>query len=249
MAATLTQDEETALISAALTGSDDAFAAIYTAFEAGARRAIFSMVAEDQVDDVIQETFIRVYKSLKTFQGGSRLATWIHRIAVNAALETLRKARINRKDRMTSIDETFESEDGEALPGLELGYEDRNLESSAERDLVRAGLAKLKRRDRSTLLLILEGYGPTEIAKLRNISEPAAKGSMWRAKHHLKEAIEALQRPCYRRTHRNGDAKAVTFHVLTDPKEIDKHMEAMLNTKVLSFETETTTEEPVCSAA
>ncbi len=47
----------------------------------------------EEAEDVCQETFIQVYESIKSFKGQSSLSTWIIRIAINKALEKLRKEK------------------------------------------------------------------------------------------------------------------------------------------------------------
>ena len=52
------------------------------------------MGSHDDADDVVQDVFIRVYKSLKDFRGEAGLYTWIYRITVNVALNALRKRKL-----------------------------------------------------------------------------------------------------------------------------------------------------------
>ena len=60
----------------------------------------------DQADDVVQEVFVKVYGALKQFRGDSSVYTWLYRITVNVALNTIRKQRIRD---FVRIDEHFEA--------------------------------------------------------------------------------------------------------------------------------------------
>jgi len=51
---------------------------------------------DPEVEDVIQEAFVQVYRSLPSFQGSSLLSTWIHRVAVNVALQHIRRRKRQR---------------------------------------------------------------------------------------------------------------------------------------------------------
>ena len=64
------------------------------------------VITNENADDVLQNTFVRVYKSIQNFQENSSLHTWIYRIAYNESLRFLEK---NRKKKYVSIDEISDS--------------------------------------------------------------------------------------------------------------------------------------------
>jgi len=80
------------------------------------------------VDEVTQETLLRVLDQLDTFEGRSQFTTWVHKIAVRIALTELRRKRW----RDSSLDELTENEDAPPPPGL-LADSQASPESSAER--------------------------------------------------------------------------------------------------------------------
>lgn len=80
------------------------------------------------VDEVTQETLLRVLDQLNTFEGRSQFTTWVHKIAVRIALTELRRKRW----RDTSLDELTENEDAPPPPGL-LADSQASPETSAER--------------------------------------------------------------------------------------------------------------------
>ncbi|HQV95366.1 MAG TPA: sigma-70 family RNA polymerase sigma factor, partial [Anaerolineales bacterium] len=80
------------------------------------------------VDEVTQETLLRVLDQLGTFEGRSQFTTWVHKIAVRIALTELRRKRW----RDSSLDELTENEDAPPPPGL-LADSQAGPETSAER--------------------------------------------------------------------------------------------------------------------
>lgn len=80
------------------------------------------------VDEVTQETLLRVLDQLDTFEGRSQFTTWVHKIAVRIALTELRRKRW----RDSSLDELTENEDAPPPPGL-LADSQAGPETSAER--------------------------------------------------------------------------------------------------------------------
>ncbi len=80
------------------------------------------------VDEVTQETLLRVLDQLDTFEGRSQFTTWAHKIAVRIALTELRRKRW----RDSSLDELTENEDAPPPPGL-LADSQASPETSAER--------------------------------------------------------------------------------------------------------------------
>lgn len=78
----------------------------------------------EDADDVLQNTFLKVWKNLRTFEGKSKLSTWLYRIAINEALDFLRKKKVQLEVRTDSdfsiansllADEYFDGDLGQAL--------------------------------------------------------------------------------------------------------------------------------------
>jgi len=106
------------------------------------------------VDEVTQETLLRVLDQLGTFEGRSQFTTWVHKIAVRIALTELRRKRW----RDSSLDELTENEDAPPPPGL-LADSQASPETSAERgDMMtrvrRSTEEELTDRQRQALILL-----------------------------------------------------------------------------------------------
>jgi RNA polymerase sigma-70 factor (ECF subfamily) len=97
-----TAASDTRLVALAQKGDEDAFR---TLFEAHKRR-VYSLclrMTRSTVDaeDLTQETFLKVFRRIATFQGDSTFSTWLHRVAVNEVLQYLRKRHFEQ----VSLDE------------------------------------------------------------------------------------------------------------------------------------------------
>jgi RNA polymerase sigma-70 factor (ECF subfamily) len=152
--------DEERLITRAATGDTGAFRQLYERHRTDVARLVYRMLgARGDLEDVIQEVFVQVYKSLKDFRGQSKFSTWLHRVTVNVVLMYRRAAR----SRPVFADEP------PAEPALRSG--DIAPDEDAERrERVRAFgrlLGRLADKKRIVFVLHeLEGIPPTEIAKI-----------------------------------------------------------------------------------
>ena len=89
------EPSDEALAARAAAGDDRAFEAIVERYEGRVFRLACRLTSDTDAPDVLQETFLQVYRNLSSFRGESRLGTWIYRIATNAA-HMLRRARRRR---------------------------------------------------------------------------------------------------------------------------------------------------------
>ena len=86
--------DEANLIARAAANDSAAFRELYAAHKAGVARLVFRMLGgRGDIEDVIQEVFVQVHRSLRDFRGQSKFSTWLHRITVNVVLMHRRAAR------------------------------------------------------------------------------------------------------------------------------------------------------------
>lgn len=130
----------------------------------------------DLADDLSQETFLKAYRGLSSYQGQSQFLTWLFAVAKNVFYEHLR-----RSDSFT--DELPEAQDG----GTKEGAQDLNM------DLSRCML-KLDAEERMILTLsYMEGLSQTEVAELMHLPLGTVKTNALRAKEKLKSYLLAYQ--------------------------------------------------------
>src|SRR5215467_5205099 len=89
-------DEALAALAAA--GDHSAFEAIVARYQARVFRLVCRLTSDTDAPDVLQETFLQVYRHLPSFRGESQFGTWLYRIASNAALMYRRAATRRRTE-------------------------------------------------------------------------------------------------------------------------------------------------------
>ncbi len=152
-------------------------------------RPVYSLAARmtgstAAADDVLQETFLEVIRSLSQFRAEASLATWIRRIAVSKSLMHLRSAW---QRRATLFRDLGEAEAVAAEPAT--SGEARALQLNM--DLERA-LARLPDVSRVVVLLYdVEGYSHAEIARLMGMSLSFSKSQLSRAHARLRDMLGA----------------------------------------------------------
>jgi RNA polymerase sigma-70 factor, ECF subfamily len=136
----------------------------------------------EDAEDAAQECFLNAFVHLKDFDGRSRFATWLTRIAINAALMKLRK---NRGAREVPMDEPNPS--SEPVAQREFRYHAPDPEESCslrERErIVKSAVSGLRPRARNVVELIhLQEHSIRETAQILGISTGAVKTRMFHAK-------------------------------------------------------------------
>jgi RNA polymerase sigma-70 factor (ECF subfamily) len=189
------QMSDVATVSRARAGDSDAFRLLVEQHSRPVFRVAYRMTGnEHDADDVVQETFLRAYRQLNRFEERANFGTWLHRIAVNCALDLLR-AR-GRLDRHYGGD----PEEAEMTGAVSTDpQQDRLLLSAELRDQVATAMEKLSGNERTAFVLRhFEGMPVEEIGKTLGIQVNAAKHTIFRAVRKLRESLEPLVRstPC-----------------------------------------------------
>jgi len=163
-------------------GNDAAFKTLMERYQQQVFRTVMGFVhTKEDAEDVTQEVFISVYRSLHTFQGESEFSTWLYRITVNMSLNFLRS---NRKKRLLeSLEALFTLRSDEKTPLEEL--------ESAERDRrIRKAIDSLPEKQRMAFILSrYEELPQKKIAAVMNRSEGAVEQLLQRAKENLQKKL------------------------------------------------------------
>ncbi len=152
-------------------------------------RAAYRVVQNEQdAEDIMQETFLSVYRKIGKFRGDSKFSSWLYRIASNAALDLVR-AKERKEGKDTQLDdltpdseETFELADKESLPTEETLLQNESLER------VREALDAMPPKLRAAYLLyMVEGLSTPKVAESLDIKLSAAKLRIHRARKFMNE--------------------------------------------------------------
>jgi RNA polymerase sigma factor (sigma-70 family) len=178
--------DENELIRTVLAGEEAAYRRLVKQYE----RLVFHVVHkiidnEEDVQDIAQEVFMKVFKNLRNFKAESKLSTWIGQIAFRDSVNYLKKNK-RKNDKTTGIDSGF-SLASNALNPSELS------ELSDINRIVRLGIKTLPEHYRQVLVLYhLEEFSYPEIGKITGMPEGTVKNYIFRARKLLKEYLEPL---------------------------------------------------------
>ena len=143
-------------------------------------------------EEVTQETFLQAFRGIGSWKGEARFATWLHHIAVNAALMRRRADRRRPAEPLSVPLPDLDHLDLEATTGDPGLRADLVLERKRIAHSIRAALARLALTYRAAFTLHLEGLGVPEAARVLGISRGAARQRVHRARLMLREQLRPL---------------------------------------------------------
>jgi RNA polymerase sigma-70 factor (ECF subfamily) len=176
----LTTQSDSQLITAALAGSEKAFRGLVERYHPTAFAVVRSVMGDrDDVEDVVQEVFIKVYRGLSKYRGDSKFSTWIYRIARNEAINAVRKKVIDTQP----IEDTVIEAPAGSRPDEQLGH-------VAERMHLEMYLSQLDDNYRTVLeLRYLGERSYSEIGETMDLPIGTVKSYIHRAKIELKRLM------------------------------------------------------------
>jgi RNA polymerase sigma-70 factor (ECF subfamily) len=185
-------DDEATLIAQLRAGDEAAFEQVVRQYGgrllAVARRIVGT---EEDARDVVQDAFMNAFKSLDRFEGNAKLSTWLHRIAVNAALMKLRTRKRKPEQPIDTMLPGF-NEDGHFEERFQSWEEpvDKALEREENRQLVRQQIDALPDSYRTVLVLRdIEGLDTEETARVLDTTPNAVKIRLHRARAALRTLL------------------------------------------------------------
>ena len=182
------------LIQKAQQGDASAFNHIVSAY----RRRIMGTISHvigrpEDVEDVAQEVFIRLYFSLGQLRTPEVFAPWLYRLTVNASYDYLRKSRRRVESRMADLSEQ-QVMMADAVAGSRAQHDDS--EKRRVRDTVQELLSAVSTEDRILLTLKeVEGLSLKELEKVYNVNENALKVRLFRARQRVLKKMKEVTGP------------------------------------------------------
>ena len=141
-------------------------------------------------DDVVQEAFIKAHRDIRRFEGNSQLGTWLYRIAVNQALDTIRKKQ--RTERWLSfLSPISEDESQPAMPeGSVAAAVSTGLENAELRETIVAAMAELTAEHRAVVQLrLVDEMSLEETARLLRCKPGTVNSRLHYACEHLRRKL------------------------------------------------------------
>lgn len=185
------------LVRRAQAGDEQAFATLFQQHKSRVYSVCLLMTRDvAEAEDLTQEAFLQVFRTVGSFRGDAAFSTWLYRVAVNTVLMKLRR----RKSPPTvSLDEPVSAES----PALQrdFGKDDPNLAGLVDRIALRRALQELPAGCRTIFALHeVEGYQHHEIAQLLDCSIGNSKSQLHKAKLKMRSLLFPKKRIFRRRT-------------------------------------------------
>ncbi|MEZ4925457.1 MAG: RNA polymerase sigma factor [Saprospiraceae bacterium] len=179
-------DEE--VVTRVLTGEKELYEILLKRYNQTLYRAIRSYLPDCEVEDIMQEAYIKAYEKLGQFQGGSSFSTWLVRIGINEALQFLRR---KKKFRVINL---FGNNEGSTqifnMPDFNKMNPEKKLINQEGKLLYEKAISQLPEKYRIVYVLReIEGLKNPEIAICLDITESNVKVRLHRAKILIKEVL------------------------------------------------------------
>jgi RNA polymerase sigma-70 factor (ECF subfamily) len=178
------------LVDRAKAGDMEAFAELVRRYERRIYRMARQITQNDEdAEDVLQDSFLKAFEHLDSFQGQSKFYTWVTRIAVNESLMKLRK---RKSDRTVSLDENIETDEEPIVREIAVWDDTPESKYSQEelRQILDRAIESLKPIFRTVFILRdVEELSTEETAEVLGLSVAAVKSRLLRARLQLRERL------------------------------------------------------------
>ncbi len=143
-------------------------------------------------EDLVQEAFLRAYRSFSRYDRSMPFMNWLNRILVNQYIDLYRR---KKRMRIVSLDETFTTEDGEEGPAIDIPDPSANpLEQALANEhveLVMKALDQLAPEFRTAVVLAdIEGYSYEEIAEMMGTSIGTVRSRIHRGRNQIRDYLQ-----------------------------------------------------------
>jgi RNA polymerase sigma-70 factor (ECF subfamily) len=178
--------EDAALADACRSGDLRAYERLYALHGARMKNLARNILGSSvDAEDAVQETFLKVQRSVSSFRGQSSFVTWTFRILVNTCYDA-RRSRLRKKE----VANPDDSAEAAPRPEPRAPGAHPSLRLALER-----ALAGLTRHQRDVFLLYeVEGFRHAEISSMLGITETASKNALFQAKKNLRQMLEPPRR-------------------------------------------------------
>jgi RNA polymerase sigma-70 factor, ECF subfamily len=187
---------EKAQIQLAMQGDSESFECLYRKYSRRVFAICKRMINDESIaEDLVQETFLCAFRRLNTFRGDSLFSTWLHRIAVNAALMHIRRTKIDPCAKSVEIQPADEDDFQRDF----FTVRDHRLMNTADRIRLERAVGKLPPGYRIMFILHdIEGYEHSEIASLIGCSAGNTKSQLHKARKRLRQILADEEQPIMR---------------------------------------------------
>ena len=187
------RDEDFDLIQSINSGQVDKFQELVKRYEQKLYNFSLRMCRDhSDAEDMVQDTFLNVFKYLKDFRYETKFKNWLYKVAASTCIKKRRKSKF-APERELSLDEFLPSDEAETadqIPEWALMPLDRLLNEELA-GVVHQGILAIPRKYRMVIVLRdIEGFSTAETAQILNLSESNVKVRLYRARLYLREKLK-----------------------------------------------------------
>ena len=184
------RERDEAAVARARSGDSDAFRLLVERHSRAVYGVAFRMTGNcHDAEDVVQDTFLKAYRQLDRFESRASFSTWVHRIAINCAVDLLRSRPRLEQTGEHEVLETAAAARGQH-PGEHMMSPERLMASVETRDRVKDAMTRLSALERAAFVLRhFEGQSIAEIGRVLGIRDNAAKHCIFRAVRKMRLAL------------------------------------------------------------
>lgn len=180
--------EDDQLVKRAISGDQDAFKELMNKYQKPLYFHIVKMVKNnEQIEDIIQESFVKAFSNLNSYNTNYAFSTWLYRITTNHTIDHLRKKKLQT----TSINEPIRSKDGEMQFQIVGNAEtDRQIIRKERKKIVSDAIQNLPEKYREVIeMRHLEEMSYQEISEQLDLPLGTVKAHIFRAREMLYKAL------------------------------------------------------------
>lgn len=177
------------LIEAILGGSETAFKTLYTIYSNMVYNTALSILQHQvEAEDITQDVFIEIHKSIKNFKQDASLKTWIYRITVTKCYDCLKKQKTQK--RFAQLTSLFSGENKLLHDKPHFEHPGVTLENKEHSAVLFLAINKLPIKQQTVFTLSkIEGLSYQEIAEVMNTSVSSIESLLFRANKNLKSTL------------------------------------------------------------
>ena len=173
-----------------------AFNELITLYQGRIFRLVFRMLGDRaEAEDLAQEVFITVFKSIEGFRGESKLSTWLYRVATNHSKNRIKYLQRRAHGKKNEFDEIAENEAAlsAANPIDPMARPDHLVEAYQKEEILKAAIAALDEDHRALIVLRdIENLTYDQIQEITGLAEGTVKSRLHRARQTLRDKVKRL---------------------------------------------------------
>ncbi len=171
-------------------GDPEAFRILYETYQKLVMTVCFKFCGnQEDAEDILQEVFIEVHKSIFSFRGDSKLSTWLYKISCTKSIDYIRSKK--RKKRFGILTSLFSEEnEEETIPGPQNNNPSASMEEKERLNILLKHINSLSENQRIAFTLAqIDGMSYKEISEIMNVTVSSVESFIFRARQNLKKKL------------------------------------------------------------